>query len=93
MSFTLTEEHVKAFLEPAGRGDCAPFIDAIDPNVKWVIVDPVADSSISAGTYVCPFGLFDEIIWSHENDGIYKRDGKGCNPKCGKITEHVGYEV
>jgi hypothetical protein len=62
MSFTLTEEHIKAFLEPAGRGDWAPFIAAIDPNVKWVIVDPVADSSTSAGTYVCFFGLDCEII-------------------------------
>jgi len=62
MSFTLTEEHVKEILEPAGQGDWAPFIAAIDPNVKWIISDPVADPSTSAGTYVCFSCLVREII-------------------------------
>jgi len=53
MSFTLTEEHVKSFLEPAAQGDWAPFLAAIDPNVKWIITDPENNPSISSGTYVC----------------------------------------
>ena len=74
MSFNLTEEHVKSFLEPAGRGDWAPFMGAIDPNVNWVIVDPVEDPAISSGTYVCVFSLVQEQ--SHKIDRIYNNGWK-----------------
>lgn len=93
MSFTVTEEHVKAFLELAGRADWAPFIDAIDPNVKWVIVDPVADPSTSAGTYVCFFCLAREIISISNMTEPTRVDGKGRNPECDKIAGHFSYEV
>jgi hypothetical protein len=74
MSFTLTEEHVKSFLEPASRGDWAPFMVAIDPNVNWIIVNPVEDPSTSSGTYVCVFSLVQEK--SHNNDRIYTNGWK-----------------
>lgn len=53
MSFTLTKEHLDSFLGPAAKGDWNPFVDAIDPNVHWVVNDPVNDSTSLTGTYVC----------------------------------------
>ncbi|KAJ6536956.1 hypothetical protein B0H19DRAFT_1079354 [Mycena capillaripes] len=36
-NFTLTREHLSAFLDPTSEGEWRPFFGAIDPDVRWVI--------------------------------------------------------
>jgi hypothetical protein len=52
MSFTLTLEHVKSFLDPASRGEWGPFLNAIDPEVNWFIGDDTYDPTTNTGVFV-----------------------------------------
>jgi hypothetical protein len=52
MPFTLTKEHILSFTEPAAHGDWTAFVGAIDPEVKWIIADPIHDTTSLSGTYV-----------------------------------------
>ncbi|KAG4438499.1 hypothetical protein IFR05_006022 [Cadophora sp. M221] len=51
MSFKLTEEHVRSFLNPASGGDWAPFLSAIDPDVVWTIGSPKEDMTCCTGVF------------------------------------------
>jgi hypothetical protein len=52
MPFTLTKEYVQSLLGPAAHGDWTAFVDAIDPEVHWVVADPVYNNTSLSGTYV-----------------------------------------
>lgn len=54
MAFTLTTSHVKSIMDAAERGDWGPFVDAIDPDVKWTIGDEAKDPIRKTGIYVSP---------------------------------------
>ncbi|KAF7368691.1 hypothetical protein MVEN_00193600 [Mycena venus] len=51
--FTLTEAHLKSFLDPvsATPPDWLPFLGAIDPEVKWTIGSEVKDKKSNTGVY------------------------------------------
>ncbi|KAJ7176212.1 hypothetical protein C8R43DRAFT_914101 [Mycena crocata] len=49
--FTLTHDHVTDILDPASRDDWAPFVSAIDPDVRWVIGSEKKDSTRMTGVY------------------------------------------
>ncbi|KAK0109516.1 hypothetical protein ONS95_002205 [Cadophora gregata] len=51
MPFTLTEAHVRGFLDPASRGDWVPFVTAIDPNVRWTIGSLREDLTCCTGVF------------------------------------------
>ena len=52
MPFTLTEAHVRSFLDPASTGDWVPFVTAIDPNVRWTIANTREDMNCCTGVFV-----------------------------------------
>ncbi|KAG4426021.1 hypothetical protein IFR04_000965 [Cadophora malorum] len=51
MPFTLTEAHVRSFLDPASTGDWVPFVTAIDPNVRWTIANTREDMNCCTGVF------------------------------------------
>ncbi|KAH7409008.1 hypothetical protein BKA64DRAFT_742181 [Cadophora sp. MPI-SDFR-AT-0126] len=51
MPFTLTEEYVRAFMDPATRGDWVPFVTSIDPNVRWTIGNTREDLTCCTGVF------------------------------------------
>lgn len=52
MPFQISNEYVRGILDPVARGDMSGFLDAFDPEVHWMIADPVYDSTSLSGTYV-----------------------------------------
>jgi hypothetical protein len=52
MPFTLTKEYFHSVAGPAAHGDWTAFIDAIDPEVHWIVADPAYDNTSLSGTYV-----------------------------------------
>ena len=55
MSFQLTSEHAHSILDPASAGNWAPFLDALDPEVHWVIGSEEANPEAAIGVYVSLF--------------------------------------
>ncbi|KAH7306116.1 hypothetical protein BKA65DRAFT_601855 [Rhexocercosporidium sp. MPI-PUGE-AT-0058] len=51
MPFKLTEEHIRSFFDPASRGEWAPFLAAIDPNVSWTIGSHKENLTCSTGIF------------------------------------------
>jgi hypothetical protein len=51
MPFTLTKEHVLSIVGPTEQAEWTSFLDAMDPNVHWVVADPVHDATSLSGTY------------------------------------------
>ncbi|KAH9203614.1 hypothetical protein DL95DRAFT_472217 [Leptodontidium sp. 2 PMI_412] len=51
MSFKLTEEHVRSFLDPASADDWAPFLSAIDADVVWTIGSLKEDLTCCTGVF------------------------------------------
>ncbi|KAJ7751743.1 hypothetical protein DFH07DRAFT_825989 [Mycena maculata] len=50
--FPLTHAHVSALLDPVSReSNWAPFVAAIDPNVRWVIASETKDATRKTGVY------------------------------------------
>ena len=52
MSFKLTPDFVKGLVDQASGGDMGPLIEAIDPEVKWMISSTQKDSVSKTGIYV-----------------------------------------
>lgn len=52
MAFTLTTEHFRSLIGPCAEGDRSKFVAAIDPEVHWIVCDPIDDPKSLAGTYV-----------------------------------------
>jgi hypothetical protein len=53
MTITLTDSHLRSFLDAASReGNWLPFINAIDPDVRWVIGSEKKDAIRKTGVYV-----------------------------------------
>ena len=44
-------------MDPIAQGDWSLFGGAIDPQVHWVITNPVVDPVALTGTYVCLFSF------------------------------------
>jgi len=71
MPFTLTKEHVHSLVDPTAEGDWTKFLDAIDPAVHWIVVDPIFDPESLAGTYVrLPYPAV-SALHTHTNIYIY----------------------
>ncbi|CZR58263.1 uncharacterized protein PAC_08154 [Phialocephala subalpina] len=51
MPFQLTPAHIEAIVGPAAYGEWKPFLDALDPNVNWMIGDHVSNEKQRTGTY------------------------------------------
>ncbi|KAJ7892191.1 hypothetical protein B0H13DRAFT_2340286 [Mycena leptocephala] len=52
MTITLTDSHLRSFLDAASReGNWLPFINAIDPDVRWVIGSEKKDAIRKTGVY------------------------------------------
>ncbi|KAJ7474187.1 hypothetical protein FB451DRAFT_1035362 [Mycena latifolia] len=50
--FTLTHAHVSSLLDPVSQdANWTPFVNAIDPDVRWVIACEKKDSGRSTGVY------------------------------------------
>ncbi|KAJ6537368.1 hypothetical protein DFH09DRAFT_1178074 [Mycena vulgaris] len=50
--FTLTHAHVTALLDPVSpESNWAPFVDAIAPDVRWVIASEKKDAARKTGIY------------------------------------------
>ncbi|KAH9217038.1 hypothetical protein DL95DRAFT_459558 [Leptodontidium sp. 2 PMI_412] len=49
MVFTLTPEHVREITTPIAGGDWSLFLDALDPEVRWMVVDSTHDPVSLAG--------------------------------------------
>jgi hypothetical protein len=52
MPFKLTEKHLLDFLTPCEDGEWGPFMDALDPQVRWWITDDEENPLTAAGVYV-----------------------------------------
>jgi hypothetical protein len=52
MTFTLTREYLDKIATAAAKGDIQPFIDSIDPNVKWRIGASDEKGTGREGVYV-----------------------------------------
>lgn len=53
MPFTLTREYLDTIAAAAAKGDIQPFIDSIDPDVKWRIGGSEEKGTGREGVYVC----------------------------------------
>ncbi|KAH7397610.1 hypothetical protein BKA64DRAFT_42623 [Cadophora sp. MPI-SDFR-AT-0126] len=51
MGFTLTPQYVKDILTPCAEGNWSAFLDAMDPEVHWMVVEPRRDPVSLAGIY------------------------------------------
>lgn len=52
MPFQLTPAHIQAVLGPTAQENWTPFLEALDPNVNWMVNDPTYNELSKAGTYV-----------------------------------------
>lgn len=68
MPFTLTKEYIDSILGPAAHGNWVPFVEAIDPNVHWIVNDPKYDSTSLTGTYVHLLISSPSIFWHDEQN-------------------------
>lgn len=53
MTFLLTKDVIASLFDPTAKGDWAPFLAAIDPDVRWIINDTVDNRKTMTGVYVC----------------------------------------
>ncbi|KAJ7614362.1 hypothetical protein FB45DRAFT_758633 [Roridomyces roridus] len=51
MSFTLTPAHIASLLDPVKEGNFTPFMDAIDPDVHWILASETKDASRGTGVH------------------------------------------
>ncbi|TKA75072.1 hypothetical protein B0A49_03271 [Cryomyces minteri] len=51
MTLALTVDEVRSILEPAARGEWAPFMEAVDAEVRWVIGSEEKSAANMTGTY------------------------------------------
>jgi hypothetical protein len=79
MPFTLTRDHVHSIFDPLSlHADSAPFLGALDPEVRWVSGSEKKDSTRLTGVYV-RHSYF--LIPTHLNNApLEPRElaGRGC---------------
>ncbi|KAK0103711.1 hypothetical protein ONS95_005718 [Cadophora gregata] len=51
MGFLLTTKYVKDILTPCAEGNWSPLLNALDPEVHWMVVDPERNPLSQAGVY------------------------------------------
>jgi len=62
MGFLLTTQHIKDILAPCAKGDWTVFLDAMDPDVHWMVVEPKKDPMSLSGIYVRSSSLSSSIL-------------------------------
>ena len=64
MGFLLTTQHIKDILAPCAKGDWTAFLDAMDPDVHWMVVEPKKDPMSLSGIYVRSSSLSSTFLFN-----------------------------
>jgi len=62
MGFLLTTQHIKDILAPCAKGEWTAFLEAMDPDVHWMVVEPKKDPMCLSGIYVGSSSLSSSIL-------------------------------